>query len=567
MGTCKMKENMNIVIVGHVDHGKSTIIGRLLHDTNSLPEGKLEAVKETCKRNSKPFEYAFLLDALKDEQAQGITIDAARVFFESPKRKYIIMDAPGHIEFLKNMVTGASRAESALLVIDAHEGIQENSKRHMYLLSMLGIRNVTVLVNKMDLVNYSKEVFNNTVKEYKEFLSELDIEAISYIPVSGFFGENIVDSSSEMSWYMGKPLLETLDVLESNVTDKPFRYEVQDVYKFTKNDDRRIVAGLTLSGHLQKDDTVYFAPSMKSSTVKSLEMFNSQKEELSRGDVAGFTLDEQIFISRGEVAYTDVKPLVSNRFKAKVFWLGKTPLVEKFSYILKIGTQRVNCKIEKINYVLNASTLEHSELNMAERHEVAELIISTAKEVAFDTSNIHDDTSRFILVDDYEISGGGIIVESLASHAETVKEMIKTRDEQWYKSALTSDERSKIYGHKPIIVLIVGEKGSGRKKLARFIEKQLVLLNINSYYLPIQNTIKGVDQDLLLKDDFTIREHVRRLSEVANILTQSGSVVIITLQSQNELYKEYFTKNVLTIDKVGKKTKVLNQVLKEIEIV
>ena len=201
---------MNLVIVGHVDHGKSTIIGRLLADTHSLPEGKLEQVRANCERNSKPFEYAFLIDALKDEQAQGITIDSARVFFKTPNRHYLIMDAPGHIEFLKNMVTGASRAEAALLVIDAHEGVQENSRRHGYMLSLLGIKQIAVLVNKMDLKGYQQAAFEEIREEYKTFLSHLNIESPYYIPVSGFQGDNIASPSSSMTWYGDRPSFRSL---------------------------------------------------------------------------------------------------------------------------------------------------------------------------------------------------------------------------------------------------------------------------------------------------------------------------------------------------------------------
>ncbi len=220
---------MNIVIVGHVDHGKSTVIGRLLADTGSLPQGKLEQVKESCERNSKPFEYAFLIDALKDEQSQGITIDSARVFFKTPKRNYIILDAPGHIEFLKNMVTAASRAEGALLVIDASEGVRENSRRHGYLLSMLGIRQVLVLVNKMDLVGYGKETFDQIVEEYSAFLGEIGIQPLGYIPVSGREGDTIARMGPAMGWYTGRTVLESLDTFEKEPLPlgKPFRMPVQ----------------------------------------------------------------------------------------------------------------------------------------------------------------------------------------------------------------------------------------------------------------------------------------------------------------------------------------------------
>ena len=254
-------EQMNIVIAGHVDHGKSTIIGRLLADTGSLPNGKLEQVKADCERNSKPFEYAFLLDALKDEQSQGITIDIARVFFQTQKRHYIIIDAPGHIEFLKNMVTGASRAEAALLVIDADEGVQENSRRHGYMMSMLGITQLTVIVNKMDLADYKQDVFDNIVKEYSAFLKEINAEAVAFIPVSGREGDCIAAHSDKMPWYTGNTVLDMLDGFEKEKppTEKAFRMPVQDVYKFTRSaDSRRIVAGTVETGELNVGDEVIF---------------------------------------------------------------------------------------------------------------------------------------------------------------------------------------------------------------------------------------------------------------------------------------------------------------------
>ncbi len=237
---------MNVVIVGHVDHGKSTLIGRLLADTNSLPVGKLEAIQEKCRRNAKPFEYAFLLDALKDEQEQGITIDVARCFFKTKKRNYIILDAPGHIEFLKNMITGAARAEVAILVIDASEGIKENSIRHGYMLSMLGIKQIVVAINKMDLVNYDEDKYEDLKREYTNFLNKIGIRPLEIIPISAFNGDNITKKSKNMQWYNGNNILEALDEFECSKSDinKPFRMPIQAIYKFTENaDNRRIVAG------------------------------------------------------------------------------------------------------------------------------------------------------------------------------------------------------------------------------------------------------------------------------------------------------------------------------------
>src|SRR3990167_1822261 len=229
------REQMNVVIVGHVDHGKSTVVGRLLADTGSLPKGKLEAVKAACERNAKPFEYAFLLDALKDEQSQGITIDTARSFFKSKKRDYIIIDAPGHIEFLKNMISGAARAEAALLVIDAHEGIKENSKRHGYMMSFLGIKNLTVCVNKMDLVNYDQKVFEQIKKEYFKFLNEVNLQPQNFIPIAAREGDNMTAKSKNMPWYKGESVLEALDSFTKAAPkhQQAFRMPIQDIYKFT----------------------------------------------------------------------------------------------------------------------------------------------------------------------------------------------------------------------------------------------------------------------------------------------------------------------------------------------
>ena len=239
------EELLNIVTVGHVDHGKSTVIGRLLADAGALPKGKLESIRENCRRNSKPFEYAFLLDALHNEQDQGITIDTARCFFKSDKRRYIIIDAPGHIEFLKNMVTGASRAEAALMVIDAARGVEENTRRHGYFLSMLGIRQVAVLVNKMDLVGYSEEVYRSIVTEFTEFLAKINISPAAFIPVSGMEGDNIAIRSERTPWYFGPTVLEQMDafVPVPSPENRPLRMPVQGVYKFTEGgDERRTVA-------------------------------------------------------------------------------------------------------------------------------------------------------------------------------------------------------------------------------------------------------------------------------------------------------------------------------------
>ncbi|WP_366922321.1 GTP-binding protein [Metallumcola ferriviriculae] len=514
-------ENMNIVIVGHVDHGKSTIIGRLLADTNTLPLGKLEQVREACRRNSKPFEYAFLLDALKDEQAQGITIDAARVFFKTIKRKYIIMDAPGHIEFLKNMVTGAARAEAALLVIDAHEGVMENSKRHGYLLSMLGIKQVVVLVNKMDVVDYNQKRYDKIVTEYKEFLLEIGVEAQSFIPVSGFMGDNVAVYSAKMPWYDSMTVLEKLDQLDNAQTpeNQMFRMPVQGVFKFTAGgDDRRIVAGTIDAGKVKVGDEVAFYPSAKKSKVKSIERFNAAKmDEDSVASATGFTLEEQIYITRGELACIPIeaKPQVSTRIKTKLFWLGKEHLGSNRSYIIKIGTQKVSAELEKVMAVLDASTLVKTERQFVQRHEVAEVIFKLEKEVAFDKAENLIETSRFVLVDNFEISGGGIIVDSLPDEVEQ-KETAKNNN--WRKAAVTREERAVKYAQEPLVVLISGKKNAGKRNLAKILERELFTEGKFVYHLN--------PDELVLNTQTTREECLKKIAKLSHLLMNAGCIVV-----------------------------------------
>ncbi|SHJ50343.1 bifunctional enzyme CysN/CysC [Paramaledivibacter caminithermalis DSM 15212] len=529
-----IKEDMNIVIVGHVDHGKSTIIGRLLADTGSLPKGKLEHVKETCRKNSKPFEYAFLLDALKEEQAQGITIDIARCFFKTKKRNYIILDSPGHIEFLKNMITGASRAEAALLVIDASEGIRENSRRHGYMLSMLGIKQVTVLINKMDLINYDLDVYKKVAYNFSKFLKKIDMNVTSFIPVSGLKGDNIAFSSKNMDWYKGKTVLEMLDNFKTGrkLTDKPFRMPVQGVYKFTKDGDtRRIIAGTVMSGKLKVGDEVIFYPSGKKSKVKSIEAFNKDKQIMSEaGSATGFTLEEQIYITRGEVAsiLNEQKPRITSRIRTNIFWLGKEPMIKNKKYYFKLGTAKVSVKLEKIISVMNSSTLEHKNKEKIEKYEVAECILKLDRAIAFDLTQDIVQMSRFVLVDDYKISGGGIICEDLEDKETWVRDKVLIRDNKWEKSWISPMERAEIYNQTPALILITGTKKEDKKSIAKALEKKLVKDGKIAYFLGIGNLLYGVDADKRNEIENNKVESLRKLAEVAKIILDAGLILIVT---------------------------------------
>ena len=528
------REQYQIVIVGHVDHGKSTLVGRLLADTNSLPDGKLEAVRRECLRTDKPFEYAFLLDALSDEQDQGITIDTARVFFKTQARDYIIIDAPGHIEFLKNMISGAARAEAAVLVIDAKEGVRENSRRHGYILSMLGIRQVVVCVNKMDLVNFDEKVFAQIETEYRAFLTEIGaVSPDRFIPISGMQGDNLASRSTKMNWYQGPILLEMLDTFQKAPpkVDRPMRMPVQAVYKFTnQGDDRRIISGRIDAGRVKVGDKVVFTPSNKTAHIKSIEGFNTHpRSEIEAGWSTGFTLTEELYITRGQLmSHVDRAPLVSTRLRANVIWLGHKPFDPQRDYKLKLHTAAVPVRIHKINKVIDASEA-HSQLvkERVDRHDVADLVLETQTPVAFDTVGDNEATGRFVIVDGYEIAGGGIIVSAEEEDRDELRFEARMRDFHWVQGGVSANQRAQRHGHRAGLVMFVGGAEAPKHQYARALEKALFDGGRNAYMLDGTNILLGIDADLHFVDA-TQRELVRRFTEVAFLLLDAGSLVIST---------------------------------------
>ncbi|MDR1007573.1 MAG: 50S ribosome-binding GTPase [Campylobacteraceae bacterium] len=413
------KERMNIVVTGHVDHGKSTLVGRLLADTASLPQGKLEGIKNLCEKNGRVFEYSMLLDALEDEQKQGITIDSARIFFKSKLREYVIIDAPGHIEFLRNMLSGASRAVAAVLVIDAVEGVAENSKRHGLLLSLLGISQVLVAINKLDALNYDEKIFRKIKNEYEEYLNSLHVKPVAFIPISARDGKNITRLSSEMPWYQGKTILEVLDSfhnLPSN-EDSFFAMPLQDIYRFSDdNDDRRIYVGTIASGEVKTGDFVKFLPSNKEAHIKNIEVWNAPIKTKAKADEAvGFTLEEDIYVKSGEVmikADENTALHVSSKIRANLIWLGSHPLVFHKNYLFKLGSAKVNAKLEKIERVLG-NEQDNKERNDLKKNECGSVILSLSHPVALSSFYDNATLGRFVLVDNFDAVGGGIVLENI----------------------------------------------------------------------------------------------------------------------------------------------------------
>jgi bifunctional enzyme CysN/CysC len=522
-------EQLKIVIVGHVDHGKSTFVGRLFHDTHSLPEGKLEQLQKAAERRGVPFEWANLMDALQSERDQNITIDTAQIWFQTSKRQYVIIDAPGHKEFLKNMVTGAANAEAALLLIDAHEGVQENSRRHGYLLNLLGIRQIAVLVNKMDLENYSQARFDQIESEYRAWLTSIGVEPKVFIPIAAKEGDNIASRSPKTPWWRGPTVLETLDDFQVSQpsTNQPLRFPIQDVYRF---DERRILAGRVEAGSMKVGDKLFFSPTNKTSTVKTIERWNAPATDMAAaGESIGITLTEQIFVARGAVAaHEAAPPFELSSFKARLFWLGKQPFTKGRTYKLKLASQEIECDIESIDKVIDASTLETVSRKPDElfvgRHEVAELTIHTRKPIAFDVHADIAPTGRFVIVDGFEVSGGGIIAPGNYPR-RTHDAHTKSENIYWSRGKVTPRQRELRNGHIGCVLWLTGLSGSGKSTIATELERELFNLGRHVYVLDGDNIRHGLGSDLgFSPEDRT--ENIRRVGEVAKLFTDAGVICI-----------------------------------------
>ncbi|MBR1645144.1 MAG: GTP-binding protein [Selenomonadaceae bacterium] len=407
---------LKIVFVGHVDHGKSTIIGRLLFDTKSLPQGVVDKVQRIADETGKNFEFAYLLDAFAEERQQGITIDTTQLKFSTATRDYLIIDAPGHKEFLKNMISGAANANAAFLVIDAAAGVREQSRRHAYLLSLLGIKKIFVLVNKMDLVGYSEQRFREVAEDIKNFLATINVTPQEIIPISGFVGDNVTARSKNFSWYAGDTLIDTLDKIsgiDENV-DAALRLPIQDVYKF---DERRIIVGRIESGRLNVGDKVQIFPDGRETVVTAFAHWQARDKKISAkaGESVGIIVADEFFNKRGEIITlaNDTPLKVSSKLRASVFWLGKNFLTVGKTYKLKLATAEVEATVEKIIRTVDAATLERRENSSALKlNDVGEIVFKLKDKLAFDEFGFFQATGRFVLVDGFDVAGGGIVLSA-----------------------------------------------------------------------------------------------------------------------------------------------------------
>ncbi len=522
----KKASKLGVVIVGHVDHGKSTLIGRLLHDTGSFNEGKFEELKKVCERRGVPFEWSFLLDAFQAERDQAITIDTTQIFFKSKKRDYVIIDAPGHREFLKNMISGAAFADAAILVVDAKEGIKEQTKRHAYLLHLLGLQQVVVAVNKMDMVKYAPDRFDEVSREITHYLKGIGIMPHCIIPVSARNGENIATASENMKWYQGRILLDTLDTFDPIVApvERPLRFPVQDVYRF---DEVRYIVGRIEAGIIRKGDTLLFSPSNRQAKVVSIEKWKSPNEvvEAHAGESIGVTLDQPIFVARGDIASHDSKaPILTNVFQANVFWLGKKPLKIGNTYKIKLSTYEATVTVQSIDRVINTDDLSRSEKDAVDINEMAEVTLRSREMLALDSFADNQKLGRCVILENYDVVGGGII--SMEGYADQRSLLHKSQENIYaVDHLLPRDARLAKNGHRGAVIWLTGLSGAGKSTLAMRVEHILFARGFQTYVLDGDNVRKGLNADLGFSPEDRA-ENIRRVGEVAALMADAGIVTI-----------------------------------------
>jgi bifunctional enzyme CysN/CysC len=515
-----------IVIVGHVDHGKSTLIGRLLHDTGSLPEGKVAALQEASRKRGMPFEWSFVMDALKVERDQGITIDTTRMRFKSERRDYVIIDAPGHAEFLKNMLTGAAAAEAAILVVDVIEGMSEQTRRHAFLLKLLGIREIVVAVNKMDRCDYAEAAFVAVSRQVADYVAGLDLAASAIVPISARNGDMIAHRSVPPSWYHGPTVLQALDALgdASDEAGLALRLPVQDVYKF---DDRRIIVGRIESGRLRVGDRLHFLPDGRSARIASIESWNAQAAvSADAGQSIGLTLDEDIFVERGQVASAgDTAPAAAARLKLRLFHFGHVPLRAGDAVKLQIGLAEQTATVEAIDSVVDINDLTHRSAEAVGRNDIADIVVRCRTPIAVETALQGRPLGRGLLRRGYHIVAGFLVetvldapaVAPVASAARHITPVI---------SAVSAGERRGAWGHAGGVLWLTGLSGAGKSTLALALERELLQRDWRAVLLDGDTLRRTLNADLGFSE-VERAENVRRIGAMAQHLAESGMLAIV----------------------------------------
>jgi bifunctional enzyme CysN/CysC len=523
----EQKSLLRFITCGSVDDGKSTLIGRLLYESKLLFEDQLAALEAESKKfgtQGDNIDFALLVDGLSAEREQGITIDVAYRFFSTDKRKFIVADTPGHEQYTRNMVTGASTADVAILMVDARRGILTQTRRHSYLVSLIGIPHVVVAINKMDLVGYSEKTYNEIIEDYIKFAKQIGIEQITFIPMSALAGDNIIEPSNNMPWYHGTTLmgyLETVQVDDELMQKQPFRMAVQWVNR--PNLDFRGFAGQLASGVIKPGDKIRALPSGKESSIESISTYDGNLEQAVAGQSITLTLSDEIDISRGDMIVSAAEPAsIGKQFNTTIIWMHEEALMPGRTYLMQVGTKTVVASITDIKYQLNVNTMEQLAAKKLELNAIGECNISLDQDIAFDSYKANRDTGSFILIDRMTNNTVGAGLINFALRRSTNITVQHTEVSKGARAALKTQ--------KPCVIWFTGLSGSGKSTIADLVEQQLLASGHHTYLLDGDNVRHGLNNDLGFTDQDRV-ENIRRIAEVSKLMVDAGLIVLTSFIS------------------------------------
>jgi bifunctional enzyme CysN/CysC len=521
------KSMLRFITCGSVDDGKSTLIGRLLYDSKMIFEDQLAALEADSKRigtQGGEIDFALLVDGLAAEREQGITIDVAYRFFSTDRRKFIVADTPGHEQYTRNMVTGASTADLAVILIDARKGVLTQTRRHSFLVSLIGIQHVVLAINKMDLVGWSRETFDTILADYRAFAAQIGLSEITAIPISGLKGDNIASRSANTPWYDGPALmehLETVELDEDRLRTRPFRMPVQWVNR--PNLDFRGFSGLIASGQVAPGDPVRVLPSGRTSTVKRIVTKDGDLAQAAAGQSVTLTLADEVDVSRGDVlAAADHPCEVSDQFETTLVWMADEPLLPGRPYWLKLGAKLVSAQVTDIKYKIQVNTLEHLAGKTLSLNEIGSVNLSLDQPIAFDPYEDDKDLGGFILIDrmtNATVAAGMINFALRRSH-----------NIHWQALDVNKQARGEAMGQKPAVLWFTGLSGAGKSTIANVVEKKLFAAGKRTYVLDGDNVRHGLNKDLGFTDADRV-ENIRRVAEVAKLMADAGLIVLVAFIS------------------------------------
>ncbi len=516
------KSLLRFITCGSVDDGKSTLIGRLLYNSKMIFEDQLAALEADSKKvgtQGQNIDFALLVDGLAAEREQGITIDVAYRFFATETRKFIVADTPGHEQYTRNMVTGASTADLAVILIDARKGVLTQTRRHSYLVNLIGIRHIVLAVNKMDLIGYDQAKYDAIVAEYTKFAESIGIKSFTPMPISGFMGDNITTRSNNTPWYKGVPLVEFLETVELNVTadqDQPFRLPVQWVNR--PNLDFRGFAGQIASGVVKPGDAIRVLPSGKTSTVSRIVTYDGDLEQAVAGQSVTLCFADEIDCSRGDViTLSDAPVQVADQFEATIVWMSDEAMAPGRAYWIKIGTQSVSASIQAPKYQVNVNTLEHMAAKTLELNAIGVATLTTDRPIPFEPYEQNHTLGGFIIIDKMTNAtvGAGMLRFSLR----------RSQNVHWQALDVSRDVHAGLKNQKPAVLWFTGLSGAGKSTIANLVEKKLVRMNRHTFLLDGDNVRHGLNKDLGFTQADRI-ENIRRVGEVAKLMTDAGLIVI-----------------------------------------